>query len=151
MIDFSTLKGLTIPEGNVTQIADASGSVLWSAVEKVTVNIKTSGMFITGSIPASVTINGVSYNSATTVDVPKGSVIVCSAPWVTLYNSTNRSGGEVKLNGTIVAPWVVGVNPTIYEYTVNGDIEIMFSYANVPTGAGYSNTRTGTNISITEL
>jgi hypothetical protein len=31
MIDFSTLQGLTIPEGVVTQIADASGRVIWSA------------------------------------------------------------------------------------------------------------------------
>ncbi len=30
-IDFSTLQGLTIPEGVVTQITDASGNVLWSA------------------------------------------------------------------------------------------------------------------------
>ena len=29
MIDFSTLQGLTIPEGVVTQIADASGRVIW--------------------------------------------------------------------------------------------------------------------------
>lgn len=29
MIDFSTLKGLTIPEGVVTQITDAQGNVLW--------------------------------------------------------------------------------------------------------------------------
>ena len=29
MIDFATLQGLTIPEGVVTQIADASGRVLW--------------------------------------------------------------------------------------------------------------------------
>ena len=29
MIDFSTLQGLTIPEGAVTQITDASGKVLW--------------------------------------------------------------------------------------------------------------------------
>lgn len=29
MIDFSTLQGLTIPEGVVTQIADANGEVLW--------------------------------------------------------------------------------------------------------------------------
>lgn len=29
MIDFTTLQGLTIPEGVVTQIADASGRVLW--------------------------------------------------------------------------------------------------------------------------
>lgn len=30
-IDFSTLQGLTIPEGVVTQITDANGNVLWSA------------------------------------------------------------------------------------------------------------------------
>jgi hypothetical protein len=30
MINFSTLQGLTIPEGVVTQIADASGRVLWA-------------------------------------------------------------------------------------------------------------------------
>lgn len=35
MIDFSTLQGLTIPEGVVTQIADASGRVLWSAAPKI--------------------------------------------------------------------------------------------------------------------
>lgn len=31
MIDFSTLKGLTIPEGNVTQI-ESDGVILWKAV-----------------------------------------------------------------------------------------------------------------------
>lgn len=45
MIDFSTLQGLTIPEGVVTQIADASGRVIWAVqnsapvvlqVEKIT-------------------------------------------------------------------------------------------------------------------
>ncbi len=45
MIDFSTLQGLAIPEGVVTQIADASGAVIWAAksggkvileVEKIT-------------------------------------------------------------------------------------------------------------------
>lgn len=30
-MDFSTLKSLTIPEGVVTQIADANGTVLWRA------------------------------------------------------------------------------------------------------------------------
>lgn len=47
MIDFATLQGLTIPEGVVTQIADASGRVLWQLnaggpvileVEKITSN-----------------------------------------------------------------------------------------------------------------
>lgn len=45
MIDFATLQGLTIPEGVVTQIADAAGNVLWAVqsdkpvileVEKIT-------------------------------------------------------------------------------------------------------------------
>ncbi len=31
MIDFATLQGMTIPDGVVSQIADASGRVLWSA------------------------------------------------------------------------------------------------------------------------
>lgn len=44
MIDFSTLQGLTIPEGVVTQITDASGRVLWSAQpQMVTVTIKYKG------------------------------------------------------------------------------------------------------------
>lgn len=30
MIDFSTLQGLTIPEGTVTKIEDSAGNVLWS-------------------------------------------------------------------------------------------------------------------------
>ena len=34
-IDFATLHGLTIPEGVVTQIKDASGRVIWSAVKEV--------------------------------------------------------------------------------------------------------------------
>ena len=47
MIDFATMQGLTIPEGVVTQIADASGRVLWALqegfdgtfrVEKITSN-----------------------------------------------------------------------------------------------------------------
>lgn len=50
-IDFATLQGLTIPEGVVTQITDASGNVLWALanepvileVEKVTSNTYANG------------------------------------------------------------------------------------------------------------
>ena len=35
MIDFATLQGLTIPEGVVTEIKDASGRVLWEAFKIV--------------------------------------------------------------------------------------------------------------------
>ena len=34
-MNFATLKGLTIPEGVVTQITDASGRVLWSALKEI--------------------------------------------------------------------------------------------------------------------
>lgn len=42
MIDFSTLQGLTIPEGAVTQITDASGRVLWmvSGGDKVILEVE---------------------------------------------------------------------------------------------------------------
>lgn len=44
MIDFSTLQGLTIPEGVVKQISDAQGNVLWSAVvPETTLIIRTIG------------------------------------------------------------------------------------------------------------
>ena len=39
-IDFSTLQGLTIPEGVVTEITDASGRVLWCAVKIITFTIR---------------------------------------------------------------------------------------------------------------
>jgi hypothetical protein len=45
MINFATLQGLTIPEGEVTQIADASGRVLWvvqSADVPIVLKVKTS-------------------------------------------------------------------------------------------------------------
>lgn len=35
MIDFSTLQGLTIPEGVVAEIKDASGRVIWEALEPI--------------------------------------------------------------------------------------------------------------------
>lgn len=34
-MNFATLKGLTIPDGNVTQITDASGRVIWSGRELI--------------------------------------------------------------------------------------------------------------------
>lgn len=78
MIDFSTLKGLTIPEGNVKQITDAQGNVLWSAAPKVkfvpivdlgTINPKQNPVVNLAEKPAGydtcthVIINGVVYEA----------------------------------------------------------------------------------------
>ena len=39
-MNFATLQGLTIPEGNVTQITDASGSVIWAVGDKVVLEVE---------------------------------------------------------------------------------------------------------------
>lgn len=85
MIDFSTLQGLTIPEGVVTQIADASGRVLWkysSAPAPATVAVT-----MQSDLPSegSSTIMGIGYHtadgsyydisSAGTYSLPVGTVI----------------------------------------------------------------------------
>lgn len=76
MIDFSTLQGLTIPEGVVTQIADASGRVLWSAAPKIRfvpiVDLGTVTTMNMGSIhAANITLNSLpnGYNTCTHVMV----------------------------------------------------------------------------------
>lgn len=133
-IDFSTLQGLTIPEGVVTQIADASGAVLWKKKPAgATVTITVSGPTYYGT-PGSVIIGGVSYNTPTSVVVPFGTVIVCNAKWLT--SQYGAGGGNVVLNGTTVAHRVNEVNPTTYEYTVNSDVAIELANVGLPNGAG---------------
>ena len=93
-MNFSTLKGLTIPEGSVKQIADASGRVIWSAVKNVTITITFDGTY---NGDAYVTINGESYHSSITLEVPAGTVILCEA-----FDSKKDYGAKIFLNGTIV-------------------------------------------------
>ena len=59
MIDFSTLKGLTIPEGVVKQITDSAGRVLWSASQPVTITL-------TGSANCYVDYKGTRYTAPAT-------------------------------------------------------------------------------------
>lgn len=101
MIDFSTLQGLSIPEGAVTQIADASGRVLWKQAPS-TANVKiTTPDSGNGSFP-NVIINGVNYNDTSTeyeLVVPIGTI---------------AEVGGYYLNGTYVSG----------NYTIMGDVEI---------------------------
>lgn len=93
---------------------------------------------ITGSAyngSGSVTIDGTVYTNAAKVHVPIGTVVTCSATWKTSYYGGAASGGEVSLNGTVVAPRNTAVNPTTYEYTVSGDVEIAMNYGVVPIGS----------------
>lgn len=151
-MNFATLKGLTIPEGVVTQIADASGNVLWSAVKKVTITIEGNG----GDY-AHVVIDGVTYNTATTVEVPIGTVISCVAKGINARtircNYAKVGSGYDELNGdaqyeytvvsdaTIDLKWtnaIIGSNDSYYDY---GIVDIVD--ANAPDGAAVTIIKTG--------
>lgn len=53
MIDFSTVKGITIPEGSVKKITDSSGNVLWEG--DITFYVKTNIKTFTLSVPSGST------------------------------------------------------------------------------------------------
>ena len=134
MIDFSTLKSLTIPEGVVTQIADASGTVLWSAVNKVKVTITSLWNGIDGDM-ASITVTSpeafapdpANPGSTTktwtvfvydepdcTIEIPAGSTITC-----TVDDSKASNRCYVSVNGVEVLS-----DPGTYVYTVTRDASI---------------------------
>lgn len=126
--DFATLQGLTIPEGVVTQITDAAGNVLWSAVKDCTIAINQS------TNPQSeriyVTINGQKYygNTAQTVIVPKGTTINCyvgSGPV-----SYQGMGGGIKVVGADNSEtWHDNDGDEItFDYEVINDISIDLSW-----------------------
>ncbi len=53
MMDFSTLKGLTIPEGKVKKITDSSGAVIWES--GITFYVATSYQTFTINVPSGST------------------------------------------------------------------------------------------------
>lgn len=121
MIDFKTVKKMTIPEGSVAKITDASGNVLWSGVEKVTITINVEPS-TRGSGFATATINGVTYGDSTgtyTVDIPVGTVITCYAAYGKVDGDAD--GGAIYLNSTQVAYSSEGAT---YDYTVTGNATI---------------------------
>ena len=127
MIDFSTLQGLTIPEGVVTQIADASGRVLWKqAPSEATVTITGNGYS-----SATATINGVTYNTATTLVVPIGTVITCFANYE--YRNYIWVNGE-DAEGTVDDYGYSLEEDLYYDYTVTGNVLIHLSMS---MGDGY--------------
>ena len=53
MIDFSSVKGITIPEGKVKKITDSSGNVLWEG--NITFKVSTYHKVFTLSVPSGST------------------------------------------------------------------------------------------------
>lgn len=115
MINFSTLKGLTIPEGVVTQIADASGRVLWSKSRTATITISNTGN--RGS--CNISHNGTIYYTPTTFTANIGDTISCGAE--------NSEKNRVYVNNVLVAS---GDSYVDYDYTVVSDATVRFNYDN---------------------
>lgn len=129
-MDFSKLKGLTIPEGKVSKITDAIGRTLWSAAAKKVkiliksvcsgINGETASLYITSSElfapdpsqPNATTTDWTAYvweEPNCIIELPAGSTIQC-----TVDDTKQSSRCFVSLNGTDVL-----VMPGSYFYTVN--------------------------------
>jgi hypothetical protein len=113
-MNFSNIKNLTIPEGNVTALS-IGGVELWSSVpSEVTLTI--TGSARDGS--AKVTINGVVYNSANTLVVPYGTAVTCY-----VIDTKGPQDGSIWVNGEKVASG----DPVTYDYIAKKNAEIKLS------------------------
>jgi hypothetical protein len=135
MIDFATLKGVTIPEGVVKQISDANGNVLWSAekMAKITItslcqgiNGDTSSIIVTSTKPFAPVPTNPSYTTTSwtavcweepncIVELPVGSTIACTVR----DTKTAERRCYVELNGTKVLS-----EAGTYVYTVTRDAAV---------------------------
>lgn len=100
-INFSSLQGLTIPEGNVTQITDASGRVLWSSTIKFTINGDTY-----------IADRGMTW-----------------AEWfASSYNTTGETEGDIKdANGNEVSMDAVIIGGTAYAVGFSVPVTVSFA------------------------
>ena len=120
---FSTLKGLTIPEGVVTKITDASGAVLWSANTTAKVRITSEFNGMSGDtahikiVSDTVIFEAYVYDMPDcTIEVPTGATIEC-----TVSRDKGNADSSISVNGTKVL--TVGT----YIYTVTRDVAVHVS------------------------
>lgn len=134
-MDFSKLKSLTIPEGVVTQIADASGQILWSTKPKVaTITITGEAYYGYTSnygylYTSRIVIDGQEYTSAAVVEVPIGTEITC---FICGTGETVSGKSEGYATATFNGEQVSAMGSTGIQIPnkliVNGDININISY-----------------------
>lgn len=117
---FSTLQGVTIPEGVVTQIADANGTVLWSAKRNAIITITSECNGITGDtayikiVYGTETFEAYAYDMPNcTLEVPIGSTIEC-----TVSRNKGNADSSISVNGTKV------LTEGTYIYTVTGNVAV---------------------------
>ena len=103
MIDFSTLQGLTIPEGVVTQIADESGRVLWMLVGEFTIRIRDGD---SGMLHINLTVNrGMTWSDFANSGMPHSEKVIIEDGTVYLYvNGLFTTKALIYLDGVPVLP-----------------------------------------------
>lgn len=135
MIDLSKVKGLADDvKGAIKQITDAAGNVLWkSAPSEATIFIAGSGVSPNNSTYASVTVDGVEYNSATVLTVPIGTVIAITAKSghyenpssITLPEGTTKVAKAFEVTGDTAIYLSVNKGTDAYGYaTYSGHIKV---------------------------
>ena len=119
-IDFSTIKEFRVPEGVVTQVADASGRVLWSAVKNYDITISCS--YTHENAEPYVEVNGERYTvfgENVTLSVPLGTVITYGVNDISGHSYYNC---YMYLNGTSVN--ADSRKNGVFSHTVNGNATI---------------------------
>ena len=142
MIDLSKVKGLADDvKGAIKQIADAAGNVLWKSGPSTAIVTITG---YSGEYYVSVSIDGTKYYSATTIEVPIGTVVECSA----YTDDAVYLGAAIYVNGEKVVSSINTYESTVtYLYTVacNVTINLIEEYRGSWSPYGYF-----TRIEITE-
>ena len=109
-MDFSTVKKLVIPEGEVTKITDASGNVLWQAISftnQVPISTDTDGSIFNGT--GYIENRRLSSSGGLSSSAQNGSVTTGFIPWygdttyfrmkgVEWLNATTNHGGHYYVN-----------------------------------------------------
>lgn len=123
-IDFSTLKGLTIPEGNVTQITDESGRVLWKAPPSaIIVNL------ICPDRRGNVTIDGTKYVNAGTYEALESITVGVQGYYGMVNSSPIVRPAFVYLNNVQVAVTPSSPPPQVqYALSLEGCTEVTIEY-----------------------
>ena len=119
------IKGMTINIGGVAREVDG-GLVLVNGVAREIVFTTPFTVTITGSGGdwANVSINGVTYTAAATLEVEPGTIVYCAV------KHTGQGPGRVYLNSTRVAQTTTSNTNVTYQYTVQKNISISLSTAN---------------------
>lgn len=120
-INFATLQGLTIPEGNVTEIKDASGRVLWKAIHGTSIVTIESDIAQAFEIYYRNPENGfINYMiDAGTYELPNGTTLTM------FVNPDGGCCGSIELNYEDVASSGEEGKSVGYTYTLNGNITIL--------------------------